>query len=804
VLWLWLRLRLSVAVAAAAQCAVSAEAAQGSVRAAQWCGRASRDMPGAAAAAAMAAPPPLPPRSVPGDFRWGRKLGQGAFGVVYEVHRKVCGRRFVVKQCNMRRMSRAEQEEAITEVHLLASLRHEYIVQYHDSFISAGQLNIVMEHCAGGDLATKLAELRRRGQRMPEASVWRYLLQVASALRFVHNEKILHRDIKSQNVFIGAKGDVRLGDFGVSKLLESTSDLARTKVGTPYFMSPELCESRPYSSKSDIWALGCLLYEMVALRPPFEADNIASLVLRIIRGQYDPVCRTYSSDVAWVVKHCCELPGVSLSVSNAVTECNSRSSTHVAIAVHAVALHPEARPSAAQLLDIPSIRRRALLLEVVDVQPPKDTADVGPRTPPNTPPRTADPSAEMQRQTPDEQRRPASTQPHANADSGAEQLDNVQRERRAVSASPSSGAAGKQRKPERYRAPIGRGRHQKGKCRRAPDQELGRAEMFNADHPPQPVRRSDGGVKASGTRPSSRVGSNQKPRRKQQPCSPSHNIRPSTRLQTRAAGSAGTDPTTASLETGSHDVDRTDSTEAQPSSSVRGGAKTALLQRCDDALRPDPTRRRQHRRYSTPAVVTAEQASRVQQSAAMAQTDTASHPERQLQQREAGSKVALSGAALGSWVSARACRPIVKMPVPAQALQTVTAVEHAQQRSPVFSPDSFGPPRPAGSHGCDTPEETIRVGEPIELKLDSHHVDQEQIQSELQVLRRQATVEGGLSEAQLESLLEYLRQGPKSPTRAEEETTMAHIAKVLPLEKMTVVTTMFKIIYKEETMAVAR
>ena len=96
------------------------------------------------------------------------------------------------------------------------------------------------------------------------------------------------------------------------------------------------------------------------------------------------------------------------------------------------------------------------------------------------------------------------------------------------------------------------------------------------------------------------------------------------------------------------------------------------------------------------------------------------------------------------------------------------------------------------------------AGEPIELKLDSHVVDQERIQSELHALRRQVTVEGGLSEAQLESLLEYLRQGPKSPTRAEEETTMAHIAKVLPLEKMTVVTTMFKIIYKEEALAVAR
>ena len=271
--------------------------------------------------ARMMAPPA---RSVADDFRWGRKLGQGSFGVVYEVHRKACGRRFVVKQCHIGRMSRAEQEEAITEVHLLASLKHEYIVQYHDSFIGAGQLNIVMEHCPGGDLASKLAELRKRGQRLPEASVWRYLLQVASALRFVHKEKILHRDLKSQNVFLGANGDVRLGDFGVSKLLESTSDLARTKVGTPYFMSPELCESRPYSSKSDVWALGCLLYEMVALRPPFEADNIASLVLRIIRGRYDPVCRTYSPDVAWVVNRCRECPPRSRTLSDPPRATNSR------------------------------------------------------------------------------------------------------------------------------------------------------------------------------------------------------------------------------------------------------------------------------------------------------------------------------------------------------------------------------------------------------------------------------------------------------------------------------------------------
>lgn len=603
----------------------------------------------------------------------------------------------------------------------------------------------------------------------------------------------------SQNVFLGTKGDVRLGDFGVSKLLESTSDLARTKVGTPYFMSPELCESRPYSSKSDIWALGCLLYEMVALRPPFEADNIASLVLRIIRGQYDPVCGTYSSDVAWIVKHCCESIQVSVAGCTSITVQLSRSRAHCPVATHAVSLRPESRPSAAQLLDVPSIRRRALLLEVVDVLPATDTVDVGPRTPPNTPPRTADPNVQAQWQTPDGRRRSASTQPRADAEDSAGKTVRVQRQRRAVSASSAAGAGSTLRETERYQAPIDRDKRRKGT--RAPGQELERAEMFNAEHPPQPVRlrRSPASAtQAAGTRPSSRVRSDQKPQR----ASSVHNAEPSS--QPVHTSRRGLGPTVALLEGGSHGIDRTDSTEAQPSSSVRGGAKAALLQRCDDVHGPRPLRRVQ-RRFSTPPAVTTEQARLEQQPAALAATDTAFHPESHTEQRaqqpsptqpEAGSKakVALSGVELGSWVSARACRPIVQTPVPKQSLRTVSP-PRGHRRSPVFSPDSFGAP-------CNTADDIF--GEPIELKPDERDVDQERIQSELRALRRKAVVEGGLSEAQLESLLDYLRTGPKSPTRAEEEATMAYIAGVLPLEKMTVVTTMFKIIYKQEAMAVAR
>jgi NIMA (never in mitosis gene a)-related kinase len=188
-------------------------------------------------------------------------------------------------------MHAEEQQEAIAEVHVLASLQHEYVVQYYDSFIDRGGLSIVMEYCDGGDLASLLRDTARRGTHLSTDDVRRFSLQVASALSFVHEKNVIHRDIKAANVFLASSGpkvDVRLGDFGVSKLLSSATELAVTKVGTPYYMSPELCESRPYSCKSDMWAFGCLVFEMCELHPPFTAGSIASLVLKIIRARYAP------------------------------------------------------------------------------------------------------------------------------------------------------------------------------------------------------------------------------------------------------------------------------------------------------------------------------------------------------------------------------------------------------------------------------------------------------------------------------------------------------------------------------------
>lgn len=105
---------------------------------------------------------------------------------------------------------------------------------------------------------------------------------------------MLHRDLKSQNVFLTANNTVKLGDFGISKVLENTNDVAMTVQGTPYYMSPEVCQSKPYDYKSDVWALGCILYELATLKHAFTAENLLGLVFKIVQDKQDPIPDIYS------------------------------------------------------------------------------------------------------------------------------------------------------------------------------------------------------------------------------------------------------------------------------------------------------------------------------------------------------------------------------------------------------------------------------------------------------------------------------------------------------------------------------
>lgn len=151
-----------------------------------------------------------------------------------------------------------------------------------------------MEFCECGDLASAIKDRKKIEGTFTEEEILNWFIQICIALEYIHGRKILHRDIKSQNIFLTSNGTVKLGDFGISKLLESTNEAAMTVVGTPYYMSPEVCENKPYTFKSDVWALGCVLYELCTLQHAFSASNLLGLVYKIVQGTIDPIPTTYS------------------------------------------------------------------------------------------------------------------------------------------------------------------------------------------------------------------------------------------------------------------------------------------------------------------------------------------------------------------------------------------------------------------------------------------------------------------------------------------------------------------------------
>ncbi|KAM9607068.1 serine/threonine-protein kinase Nek1 isoform 1-T2 [Trichechus inunguis] len=224
-----------------------------------------------------------------------QKIGEGSFGKAILVKSKEDGRQYVIKEINISRMSSRERDESRREVAVLANMKHPNVVQYRESFEENGSLYIVMDYCEGGDLFKRINA--QKGILFQEDQILDWFVQICLALKHVHDRKILHRDIKSQNIFLTKDGTIQLGDFGIARVLNSTVELARTCIGTPYYLSPEICENKPYNNKSDIWALGCVLYEMCTLKHAFEAGNMKNLVLKIISGSFPPVSLHYSYEL---------------------------------------------------------------------------------------------------------------------------------------------------------------------------------------------------------------------------------------------------------------------------------------------------------------------------------------------------------------------------------------------------------------------------------------------------------------------------------------------------------------------------
>ncbi|KAM9075842.1 serine/threonine-protein kinase Nek4 isoform 1-T1 [Megaptera novaeangliae] len=230
-----------------------------------------------------------------------RVVGRGSYGEVTLVRHRRDGRQYVIKKLNLRNASSRERRAAEQEAQLLSQLKHPNIVTYKESWEGGdGLLYIVMGFCEGGDLYRKLKE--QKGRLLSESQVVEWFVQIAMALQYLHEKHILHRDLKTQNVFLTRTNIIKVGDLGIARVLENHCDMASTLIGTPYYMSPELFSNKPYNYKSDVWALGCCVYEMATLKHAFNAKDMNSLVYRIIEGKLPPMPKDYSPELAEIIR----------------------------------------------------------------------------------------------------------------------------------------------------------------------------------------------------------------------------------------------------------------------------------------------------------------------------------------------------------------------------------------------------------------------------------------------------------------------------------------------------------------------
>ena len=206
-------------------------------------------------------------------------------------------------------MKNEDKQQIFNEANIMKKLNHPNIILFKEVIndVKLDYVYIVMEYADDGDLNKKIKSREKmkcseNDKLFPEEVILKYFIQICKGLNYIHSKNIIHRDIKSQNIFLMKNGTIKIGDFGIAKTLTKTISNAMTVIGTPYYFSPEIINGEPYNYKSDIWSLGVLLYEMCTLKLPFDSSNLAQLSIKIIRGNYEPISKKYSKDLHLLIK----------------------------------------------------------------------------------------------------------------------------------------------------------------------------------------------------------------------------------------------------------------------------------------------------------------------------------------------------------------------------------------------------------------------------------------------------------------------------------------------------------------------
>ncbi|OHS97014.1 AGC family protein kinase [Tritrichomonas foetus] len=234
------------------------------------------------------------------SFRVIKKIGQGGYGRAFLVESLEDKQLRVVKQVNLAKLNSKGMKNAIQEIKMMSEMKHFNIIRYRSHVIQKDILSILMDYADGGDVETLIKE--RNGRAWNEDIIIDYFVQMCLAIKYLHDRKIVHRDIKPSNFFICKNGIIKLGDFGLSHILPDTEAMLATQIGSPYYLSPEVCQGHPYNQKTDIWALGCILYEMCTLQRAFSGKSMKDVMDNIIKSKTPRIQKYYDLELQILAK----------------------------------------------------------------------------------------------------------------------------------------------------------------------------------------------------------------------------------------------------------------------------------------------------------------------------------------------------------------------------------------------------------------------------------------------------------------------------------------------------------------------